>query len=339
MLVKSFIRIDIFSYSLSSILEDNLSPYIISTVSNMLALYYAADEGLRKIEPDLQKYSDKCAGRVKSFLQRKVILDENFNTSMSLFVIAITPDLPPTEDLPNLNKIMDQEKLSEVMTLSILGKESDPQDLEILEEVLETILEIPGYKKVLDFIGANPDIVLKILRDKKQKIDDIADILTKAAISSTKAMSVTSGFAQLAGLVTCSMMAVVGNIIAVSSFTAIAAAVIIPVSIVALKYGAELGEAIGSKLAQFEKSFKIANIERHMVLSSISPNMEYENLQAMNLQKNKNIVPEIEMSKINLKDITKDLSAHVDFFLKDQNVAKDNKIIKDSLVKSNERKI
>lgn len=339
MLVKSFIRIDIFSYSLSSVLEDNLPHYIISTVSNMLALYYAADEGLRKIEPDLQKYSNKCAGRVKSFLQEKVILEEDFNTSISLFAIAITPRLPATEDLPSLNKVLDQEKASDVIGLAILGEEADTEDLKLLCDVIDTIGEGAGAHNIIDFMGANPDIVLSLLRGKKRNIDEIADILTKAAITSAKAVSITADFAQIAGLVTCSMIAFVGNILAVSSFTSIAAAVIIPVSIAALKYGAELGEKIGAKLAKFEQGFKVADIESRDLLAAIGPHIEYENLQSMNLQQSKNIIREKEISKIDLKNITKDLSAHVDFDSQGPGIIRDNKAGKEPLTKAKERRM
>jgi hypothetical protein len=301
----------------------------------MLALYYSVDKALQKAEPNMAKYADLCSNRVKNFLQGKVVIEEDFNTAISLFAISITPELPPTEDLPSLNKIRDQEKVSDVIGMAILGDEVSPEELSMFSDVMDIILGIPEANDIMDFMGANPEIVLKILRGKKRKTDEIADILTKAATSSAKSLLITSDFAQLAGLIACSMMAFVGNFFAVTSFTAIAAAAIIPVSIAALKYGAEFGEKIGSKLAEFEKDFKMASD----LLSNIIPTMEYEGLQTMNIQKSKAVVPEMEVSKINLEDITKHLSAHVDFTSTVPSIVRGNKAIKEAPAASKEREI
>lgn len=323
MLAKSSLRIDIFAYSLAAILEDNLSSYIISTVSNMLALYYSLDKNLRQAEPNMPNYGDICAGRIKNFLQEKVVLEEEFSVALSLFTVAITPEPPPTEDLPSLNKIRDQEQGANIICQAILGDEALEHETALLSDAMDDILGDAQASEIVNFMSINPDIVLKVLRGKKRHSSEIKTMLTQAAMASTQNKSIVSDFAQVGGLLACSMLAFAGNIVAVSSFTAIAAAAIIPVSIAALKYGSFIGEKIGATIAGYEKNYATSMLMKQGVLQHITSEFTDANMQIVEI-KNKDLVPKKEIAKIDLMDITKDLLAHVDFSSNITKVSRNN---------------
>ena len=310
LLDKSTIRIDIFSYALSSILEDNLAHYLISTTSNMLALHYAIDKDLRNANPNAQQYADICAGRIKSFLKDKVVLDETFSAAMEIFAIALTPNLPVTEDLPGFDKIRDQEKISEVIVSCVLEGELGAEENALFGDVIDIVFGSADAREIIDLIGANPDIVKAILSGKRRKAQELVDELSKAAKNSSKTQSIISDFAQLAGLVACSAMAFMGNIVAVHSFEAIAAAVVIPVSVVTLKYGATFGEKIGARLAEFESDFKVAKSQMENILSNIAPAFESA-IDSITHSKSIDI-QEVGISTINLKEIKQNLASHID---------------------------
>ena len=313
MLDKSSIRIDIFAHSLRSILEDNLTEYLLSTVSNMLAIYYAADKNLQHTHPNAITYAELCTKRLKDFLQEKVILDETFDIAMQTFAIAITPDMPKTEDLPNMNKLRDQEQVSEVIIAASLGTDIPEHEIKLLSDVLDIALDMDDANDIVSLMGAQPDVIKAILRGKKRSAMDIAIELSKAAKNTSKTNAIMSEFAQLAGLVTCSALAFAGNIVAVQSFEAIAAAVIIPVSVVALRYGAGLGEKIGAKLAEFDGSFKAMKAELTNMLPNLTPLTEI----GPKIQ-----VHEVKIHKVNVQDIAKDLSAHMDTISTEKEVEK-----------------
>lgn len=311
MLDKSSIRVDIFSHSLSSILDDNLSSYLISTVSNMLALHYAIDNDLQKVEPSLQAYSQLCATRIKDFLQEKVVLEEKFNTAVGLFAIALTPEIPESEDLPSMNKLRDHERIMDVLGLVALGMDISNAELRLFSDVMDVALGGADSEDILNLIQSKPEIIKAILKDRKSSAKvgtkELAQKISDLAKSSSIATSITSDFAQLAGLVACSALAFAGNIVAVHSFESIAAAVIIPVTVVTLNYGTQIGEKLGSKLSEFENGFKAAKKEIDAILSNVIPTIENSIGVVVN-----EVKQDVSMTKINVQDITKDLTVHID---------------------------
>ena len=297
-------------------LEDNLTSYLIATISNMLALNYAADTKLRGAEPNAHKYADLCAGRIKNFLKEKVVLDETFDIAVEIFAVAITPNVPDTEDLPGMDKIRDQEKTSEVIAMAALGADLPDQELALLNDVVDITLGMPDANDIISLIGSQPDMIIAILRSKSRKsearkAEEIAHELSKVAKNAVKSRSIVSDFAQLAGLVACSAMAFAGNIMAIHSFEAIAAAVVIPVSVITLRYGASLGEKLGEKLAEFESDFKLVQSEMKNILADIIPAIDHAAGIVVQSISKQHIV-EIANSKIDLSDIAKSLASHID---------------------------
>ena len=315
MLDKASIRIDIFLHSLSS-LEDNLTGYLITTTSNMLALNYAVDRKLREVEPNAHKYADLCAGRIKNFLKDKVILDETFDIAVEIFAVAITPEIPNTEDLPGMNKMRDQEKTSEVIVMAALGSDLPDQELALLNDVVDVALGMPDANDIIGLIGGKPDMIMAILKSKNRKSNqrnakEIAHELSQLAKNALKARSIISDFAQLAGLLASAAMAFVGNMMAVHSFEAIAAAVVIPVSVITLKYGASLGEKLGAKIAEFEGGVKLVKSEIKSIIADSIPAIDPA-LGIVVQSVSKQEIVELVHDKIELGNIAKSLVSHID---------------------------
>ena len=324
LLDKSSIRIDIFLHSLSSMLDDNLPDFLMSTTSNMLALHYAIDKDLQKSEPDLHKYAHLCATRIKDFLREKVVLEEEFNSAVGLFAIALTPEMPETEDLPGMDKLRDQEQIIEVLGLLALGVDISSSELGLFSDAMDIALGDENSHEILNLIQSKPEVIKSMLKGKKANAKDVAKGMSDLAKSTAVTTSIISDFAQLAGLVACSALAFAANIMAVHSFESIAAAVIIPVTVATLNYGTKLGEKLGSKLAEFENDFKSAQKEVEAVLSDIVPTIQ--NSMGIVVQEVKREV----VAGIDIKDIAKNLAVHIDTKSTEEQVAEIRKAFKDA---------
>lgn len=272
MLNQSLLRIDVFRYSLDKEVKNNLSEYALSTVSNMLALYYASDEKLQKIQQDIQKYSDEIATKLHRYLKEEVILDETFDVAMNLFAIAISPEMPEKEAPPSLS----QEKNAVIdVTINVCFGDQDISEAErkSISELLSEILDSSNSDELLALISSKPEIVRALIK-RKTNTKDIVGNLTNMANMAGKASTISTDFMQFSGLIMCGLIGFAANFAAVHSMEAIAAVTVVPTSVIALKYGTKLGEIIGGKLSHFEKDFKEATSKFIEMVEQFTPDIK-----------------------------------------------------------------
>lgn len=81
--------IKIFTDVLSESLHSKVNEKLLQTLANMLGLYYAGQEKLKKIY-STEAYSNICLKRLSIYLAGKQLLVYNFGEALTLFAIAIT---------------------------------------------------------------------------------------------------------------------------------------------------------------------------------------------------------------------------------------------------------
>jgi hypothetical protein len=181
---KSLLRIDIFQYAMENTLKHSLSEYLISTVSNMLALHYASDKKLQTVEKDIQKYANDLANKLKNFIGEEVVLEETFDIAMSLFAMAIAPSMPNRDEPPSLmnNK---SAVVDVVANLSYPDGDMSQEEAKDLDIAIGDILASGESSSILALIEKEPGM-LRALLQRKTSSKDILSTLTQAANSQGK---------------------------------------------------------------------------------------------------------------------------------------------------------
>jgi uncharacterized membrane protein (Fun14 family) len=236
----------------------------------MLALYYASDEKLQKIQKDIQKYAEEIAAKLHRYLKEEVVLDETFDVAMNLFAIAISPEMPEREAPPDLAQ--QKNAVIDVAT-NMCFEDISEAERKSISEVLNEVLDSPNSDELLALISSKPEIVRALIK-RKTKVKDIVGNLTTMSNMAGKASTITTDFMQFSGLIMCGLIGFAANFAAVNSMEAIAAVTVIPTAVVALKYGTKLGEMIGEKLSHFEKDFKEATSKFVEMVEQFTPEIK-----------------------------------------------------------------
>lgn len=152
-----------FQQELSIQLSGNLSEKLINNLSNILALDYA---NRLKSAPSLKKYLLLCIDRLQNYLGHKVITNEDFATSMTLFCVAITPK-------KNTNEPLNPEQVHEAVVEAVIDmhfKDLSPEEKEVLKFVLMDLLNRKDGYEISNFLNSNPKlfhcIVVTAIREK-----------------------------------------------------------------------------------------------------------------------------------------------------------------------------
>ncbi|MGV2433313.1 MAG UNVERIFIED_CONTAM: RP853 family protein, partial [Rickettsiaceae bacterium] len=287
-------------------LKQNLSEYLLSTLSNMLGLHYASDEKLQKVEKDINHYAEKIGDKLSRYFGHEVILSEGFEVAMELFIIAISPegydkDTPPSL-INNKNQVVDV-----VQNLCFGDSDLSNGERQNIASLLGEIIDSPNAHSILSLIYKNPQI-LRALFQKKSNGKEILETLENAAKVSSKSRKVMEDFIQFAGIITCGIVCFAGNFAAAGLIAPVAAVAVIPTSIIALKYGSQIGEVVGQALAKFEPAFKETKSQLNAIMDQIIPD-----LKELDIVKNPEIKEYKEIDKTNskLNDITQDLGKYI----------------------------
>lgn len=176
-----------FYNELTKYLSYNLIIKLRTSVSNLLAIDYA---GRLESEPPLDEHIDVCIGRLKKHLGPRIILNETFSSSMTLFTVAITPEKKVSDD----NK-QSQEQSQDALIDAVISshfKDLSPQDREMIKEILRDVMNGKDGKELMNVIISDPkifySIVLNAAKAKKQQheISEFVEMHLMRILSKTK---------------------------------------------------------------------------------------------------------------------------------------------------------
>lgn len=331
---KAFLRIDIFRAQMDNMLQDNLSEYLLSTLSNMLGLHYAADEKLQKVEQDIAKYAKNIAKRVSDFLGEEVLLEETFDMAMNLFIVALSPTTPPREEPPSL-KNNKEVVVNSVGNFCFGDNVVDPSERKNLSRAIDNVIDSKNASEMINVISDHPNL-LRGMVQKNIPDEQIKENMTKFAASNVKQNSILSDYAMFAGIAVCGAIGLGAGMLASAYIGAVASVSVVPAAAIALKFGTKLGEDVGEKLASLEKDFRIHSKKLSSMIGDFIPTIQSKEMNSLkphergqkqyqDLSKEK--IHEIEGGNKDLGDMMKELSAHISS-KKDIEQAKDIKIEK-----------
>ena len=303
---KSFLKIDIFHHAMDSKLGHNLSECLLSTLSNMLGLHYASDKKLQTVEKDIQKYANDLGVKLKTYIGEEVILEDTFDMSMNLFAIAISPLMPSREEPPSLatNK---SAVVGVVANLCYPDGDISADEAKDLDIAVGEIISSGNSATILALLEKEPGM-FKALIKRKTSSKDILSNLSRAANAQVQKNGISSDFAQFAGLTVSSVLGFAANFAAAAYIDAVAAVAIIPTTVAAVKYGTQIGEAIGSKLAEFDGEFKKHTGNLKEMLQNFVPTFRKPSQGKTNIVEHKN---EINKSNALLNEVKQEVETHV----------------------------
>lgn len=313
---KAFLKIDVFRSHMDNLLARNLSDYLLSTLSNMLGLHYAADEKLQKVEQDIPKYAGNLAKKLSDFLGEEVVLDETFDMAMNLFIVALSPTMPEREDPPSLKNNRDMV-VSAVGNLCFGDDVADMSEKKKLASAIDNMIDDEKAHQMLGAVAEHPNL-LRGMVQQNIPIDQIKSNMLKAANSSAKQNYILADYAMFAGIALCGALGLASGFAAATYVGAVASVSVVPAAAIALRYGTRIGENIGERLAEFEKDFKTSSKALSTMIGDFIPSMSKEHSRSMQepaqgqdktLSREK--AKEIEGQNKDLSDMIKEFSSHV----------------------------
>ena len=241
-----------FLSKIKSHLGNNLNNYLITSLSNMLAIDYV--NRLKK-EPQIDEYAEKCVERLKKHLKHMVVIDESFAEVMTLFAIAITDKKEIGDELVNT-----QEKNQDILIDGLVTahfSDLSPAEQKNVKEVLKALLNGRDGKEIMNFIHSDPKLFYSVVfssykeKTKQKEIMEVATINLNKIIADTKFINkkrnniktLTAKITMAAGLVAIASAGVaIGGLML--------PALIVPAFALSAKFAPVVGEKVGEIIAQ-----------------------------------------------------------------------------------------
>ncbi len=241
-----------FLQSMEINLINNLSRYLINSLSNMLAIDYA---NRIKHKYEIDDYVEKCTTRLKKHLGHKIVMDEDFSSTMSLFTIAISEAKNLSDD-SSRSQNQEQDVLIDGI-ISNYFSDLPKEEVARLKEVLKTLITSSESRDIMNFISSDPKLFYSIVfasyKEKvleKERLEFISVHINKIieekksinkSISNVK--SLTSKIALSTGLFAA---ASIGALI-----TGVALPILlIPATLASIKIAPTIGEKLGSAITK-----------------------------------------------------------------------------------------
>ncbi len=135
-------------------LENNINAIMRKKVSVLLAIDYKTR---LNEEPKIKEYADNCTYKLQKHLQYKVVLKENFSTTISLFTVAIAPEIETNND--EKDKLQQQSQdaaISAVIAEHFSNLSQEEQ--KSLRGVVRQIINAKSGKEIMDLIISDPKL-------------------------------------------------------------------------------------------------------------------------------------------------------------------------------------
>ena len=259
-----------FIEKFSQELDTNLSDKIIKTLSNILALDYASR--LKK-EIEITEHVNRCVARITEYIGHKVITDESFSTSMTLFTIAISEKKEEQIDKAQ-QQLVEDIALESFITMHF-GDISEAEKAAI-KSLLKELSAGKDSHEIINFIHSNPklfySIVVSALKEKKkqQEITEFAYLHVHKLIKESKVLeqknnkivNIGSKISLMSGL-----MALISGGATLGS--ELLATILLPVTATAVKYSPAIGEEVGKVAAKNIPALQKSHVVLEQVKSDI----------------------------------------------------------------------
>jgi hypothetical protein len=275
-----------FKVPITSNLINNITPQTCSVLANILALDYATR---LNSTPVITEYVAKCIAKLKNFLGHRVITDDSFSTAMTLFAVAISKESINYNDKNNLIQQTQDAAIDILMNEHF--KDYSGDDKKKIQSILKDLLNSENRNDILNQINSDPKFIKTIINSALQIYTRQAEMNNhvKAAMKDLLERSIKLGEKinfikeSASKIITGACALAVGALSVVTAGVALSI-VIIPASILTMKYAPKLGERIGRLISNLDTN--IAEEEQQIYASKV-----------LILQDSKDLLERMEPSK------------------------------------------
>ncbi len=257
-------NIELFRDKITDGLKNNITDYHCSTIANMLAIDYKTRLN-SKLE--IVSYIDKCVSKLRNFLGKKIITNDDFSTTLELFAVAIRNEKPSTEDNSGITKEQSEDILSQ-MIIDIYFKDFTENQKDSVKEILRSLEITP---ELIKYMESNTDLFRNIVKqaivtkNNKHGLDHNLNIILKITETQKQLNQENVRRGQFFSKVITAISAlVVGATGVLTAGVALPAMLLVPTSIVTIKYAPKIGEKIAGLIGN------IKNIVRKKTLTDLS---------------------------------------------------------------------
>lgn len=237
----------------SNLLEDNLNNKLILSITNLISLDYIYR---LKSRIDVHQYSQTCSKRIKNHLGYKVVLEEDFSTAMSLFIMAITIE-------PNDENILFEQNI-DIIIDTIINAQYAHLDIEETKNIklsLKSLLEKINKADLINYIDQNPkifDLNIKFAIKNKQNILELINIVQEQIqIVLLEKNKINNNITSLKGFFSKIMIAASVAVSAILGSTIspiLMPLLIVPTTGASIKYAPKIGEKIAKIMPKVKKN-------------------------------------------------------------------------------------
>ncbi len=285
-------------------LINNLPEYICS----MLACIISIDHEIRlKSIPQLTIHLNNCIYKLKHFLGKKVLADDNFTTILMLFAVAISPDIIDFQQQDNiLNK---SEDIIISTLISIYFKQTTLEEQNTIKLVLQILLRAKNNHQLINYLQVEPKIFCTIIRGAIKKhqnlksqnliaIHNQINIDLKGIVNITASHSKkVEQFKQISSKMVTAICAIAIGAVTVATAGATFALLVVPTAILAVKYAPKIGEKIGRMILNSDKSM----LNEQKKINELKVKFDKNNNEFLNDQQ---LITDTEFYKINQRSTT-----------------------------------
>ena len=243
-----------FKGPITSNLINNITQQTCSVLANILALDYATR---LNSTPVITEYAAKCIAKLKNFLGHRVITDDSFSTAMTLFAVAISKESINYNDKNNLIQQMQDAAIDILMNEHF--KDYSGDDKKKIQSILKDLLNSENRNDILNHINSDPKFIKTIVNGALQLYTQqvemnnhvkvaIKDILERSIKLGEKINFIKESTSKI---ITGACALAVGALSIVTAGVALSI-LIVPASILTMKYAPKLGETIGRMISNLD---------------------------------------------------------------------------------------
>lgn len=201
--------IKIYKTNLIKNLSDSIENKVLSSLSNMLAIYYIENNQLKH-----EENSKINVERISFYLGKKIIVSYDFGVVLELFAVAISDN---KKIIDNVYEVPEIKKNNDIICSHLLSEITNP-DITLKELTLE-IIESPQFGEISDYIYKNNKKYIEVIekislknQTQSQKLKEIIHNLQNLNKNNDLNKEIKNTFSLLGTIVAGASIAVASSI-------------------------------------------------------------------------------------------------------------------------------
>lgn len=255
--------IDIFNIEDLAVAEKTISANFANNITNhaclTLARIIAIDHKIRLNSiPKITLHLNNCICKLKNFLRQKVLTDDSFSTVLTLFAVAISPEVT---DFQDNNIVQKSENIIIDTLINIHFPNISIKEKNNIKLILKNLFSAKNSYEIINLIQTEPEIFQTTVMSALKKYQNLIEINKQIKSDLDKIADITSThykkieiLRQAASKIITAVCTVAVGAITVATAGASSALIVIPAAILAVKYAPKIGEKIGDGILSIDKS-------------------------------------------------------------------------------------